>query len=256
MKHNFNFSYIGGTNLTAKTLHGESINVATYAVYLMPAKASGHNVCAKSTKECEIGCLVTSGRVIMDGKNIINNARLNRTKAFYSDREGFMKLLVKEISLAIGRAKRKGQTFAVRLNGTSDLSIELFKFNGKTLLEIFPDVQFYDYTKVLNRAKLLTKYPNYDLTFSYTGYNWDECEVALKNNVRVAAIFDVKRGKPLPTTFNGYEVIDGDKSDYRPADGKNVIVGLRWKRIANKENNEIVKNSPFVIKVDSLITAA
>lgn len=252
MNHGFNFAYIGGINLTAKLQHGKSINVATYCVYLMPAKASGYNVCAKSTKECEIGCLVTSGRVIMDKKNVINNARLNRTTAFYSDRENFMKLLVKEIALAKGRAQRNGQVFAVRLNGTSDLSPELFKYNGQTMFEIFPDVQFYDYTKVLNRSKLVSKYVNYDLTFSYTGYNWNECEQALANGIRIAAIFDVKRGKALPETFNGYKVIDGDKSDYRPADEKNVIVGLRWKKIANKENNEIVRNSPFVIKINSL----
>lgn len=251
----FNFAYIGGINLTAKLQHGKSINVATYCVYLMPAKASGHNVCAKSTKECEIGCLVTSGRVIMDKRNVINNARLNRTKAFYENRENFMKLLVKEIALAKGRAQRNGQVFAVRLNGTSDLSPELFRYNGKTLFEIFPDVQFYDYTKVLNRSKLVSKFSNYDLTFSYTGYNWNECEQALANIVRVAAVFDIKRGQPLPATFNGYTVIDGDKSDYRPADEKNVIVGLRWKKIANKENNEIVRNSPFVVKINEKIAA-
>lgn len=245
------FSYIGGTNISAKHKHGEAINVATYCVYLMPAKASGYNVCAKSTKECEIGCLVTSGRVIMDKRNIINNARLNRTKAFYDDRENFMKLLIKEIALAKGRAKRNGQLFTVRLNGTSDLSPELFKYKGKTLLEIFPDVQFYDYTKILNRSKLVSKYPNYDLTFSYTGYNWDECEQAISNKIRVAVIFDIKKGQPLPSTFNGYKVIDGDKSDYRPADKKNVIVGLRFKRIANKVNEVLVRNSPFVVKTNN-----
>jgi len=249
MRHDFNFSYIGGVNLTAKIAHGKEYGIDTYTLYFAPYKLSGQNVCAKATKECIMGCLNTSGRVKMDKKNIIVNARTQRTIAFYEQREKFMTLMIHEISLAKKRSEKKGTIFAVRLNGTSDLSPEIFKAFGQNILELFPDVQFYDYTKVLNRKKLVEKYPNYDLTFSYTGYNWSECQQALSDNVRVAVVFDVKRGKALPKTFNGYKVIDGDLNDYRPMDEKNVIVGLRWKDIANRENNTAIKNSPFVVKV-------
>jgi uncharacterized membrane protein len=252
MKHNFPFSYIGGVNQTAKMQHGIKYNIDTFAVYLAPSNLSGKNVCAKATTECIMGCLNTSGRVKMDKKNIIVNARINRTLAFYEQREAFMKLLVNEITLAKKRAEKKGNIFAVRLNGTSDLSPVLFKHEGKTLFELFPDVTFYDYTKVDNRVKVMVQYPNYDLTFSYSGYNWSECETMLANNVRVAVIFDVKAGKPLPKTFNGYEVVDGDETDYRPANPKKCIVGLRWKVIANKANNDAIRNSPFVIKTNGL----
>ena len=64
----------------------------------------------------------------------------------------------------------------------------------------------------------------------------------------MAVIFDIKAGQPLPETFNGYKVIDGDKYDYRPMDEKNVIVGLRWKNIRDKKANEEIKNSPFVVQ--------
>jgi hypothetical protein len=252
MKHNFPFSYIGGVNQTAKMQHGIKYNIDTFAVYLAPSNLSGKNVCAKATTECIMGCLNTSGRVKMDKKNIIVNARINRTNAFYEQREAFMKLLVNEITLAKKRAEKKGNIFAVRLNGTSDLSPVLFKHEGKTLMELFPEIQFYDYTKVDNRVKVMAQYPNYDLTFSYSGYNWNECETMLANNVRVAVIFDVKAGKPLPKTFNGYEVVDGDLSDHRPANPKQCIVGLRWKVIANKANNEAIRNSPFVVKTNGL----
>ncbi len=247
----FDFSYIGNVNHSAKMQHGIAINVDTFAIYLAPSNLSGKNVCAKATKECIMGCLNTSGRVKMDVHNTIVPARIRKTKAFYDNRENFMKLLTNEIRLAKGRADRKGNAFAVRLNGTSDLSPVLFKHEGKTLMEIFPDVTFYDYTKIDNRVKVMEQYPNYDLTFSYTGYNWNECETMLNNNVRVAVIFDVKAGKPLPKTFNGFEVIDGDLSDYRPADPKKCIVGLRWKHIANKANNEAIRNSPFVVKINA-----
>lgn len=248
MKHDFNFSYIGGVNLTAKIAKGKKINMATYAIYFAPYKASGFNVCAKATKECIMGCLYTSGRVKMDGKGTINKARVNRTIAFYEQRDKFMNLLLSEISMYKKRAKTKGMDFAVRLNGTSDLSPEVFKAFGQNILELFPDVQFYDYTKVLNRSRLTEKYSNYHLTFSYTGENWHECHEALCNNVNAAVIFDVKRGQPLPETFNGYKVIDGDISDYRPNDEKGCVVGLRWKHIANRANNDAIRASQFVVK--------
>lgn len=248
----FNFSYIGGVNLTAKIAKGEKLNLATYAIYFAPYKLSGHNTCAKATKECIMGCLNTSGRVKMDKRGTIVNARINRTIAFYEQREAFMNLLVKEITMCKKRAENKGMEFAVRLNGTSDLSPEIFKFFGQNVLELFPDVQFYDYTKVLNRSKLLTKYKNYHLTFSHTGYNWNESVQALESDMNVAMIFDTKRGQPLPETVNGYKVIDGDITDYRPMDEKSCIVGLRWKVIANKENNIAILNSPFVVKANGL----
>lgn len=252
MKHNFNFSYIGGTNLTAKIAKGKSINLATYAIYFAPYDLSGHNVCAKATKECIMGCLNTSGRVKMDKKGTIVNARINRTKAFYEQRDAFMNLLVREITLAKNKAQRKGMEFAIRLNGTSDLNPEIFKFFGQNILEVFPDVQFYDYTKVLNRSRLVSKYKNYHLTFSYTGYNWNECEQALAQGINIAAIFDTKKGKALPETFNGVKVIDGDLTDYRPMDEQGTIVGLRWKHIANRENNIAMQKSKFVIQVNNL----
>lgn len=252
MKHDFNFSYIGGINLTAKIAKGKSINMATYAVYFAPYNLSGKNVCAKATKECIMGCLNTSGRVKMDVKGTIVNARINRTIAFYEQREKFMTLLIAEISRFKKYAESKGMEFAVRLNGTSDLSPEIFKAFGQNILELFPDVQFYDYTKVLNRSRLVEKYKNYHLTFSYTGENWNECEQALKQGINVAAIFDTKKGIALPKTFNGYNVLDGDLTDYRPADKKGRIVGLRWKHIANRENNIAIQNSKFVIKAGNL----
>lgn len=252
MKHDFNFAYIGGVNLTAKIAKGKKINMATYAIYFAPYKLSGYNVCAKATKECIMGCLNTSGRVKMDAKNIIVTARTNRTIAFYEQREKFMNLLIAEISRYKKWAASKGMDFSVRLNGTSDLSPEIFKAFGQNVLELFPDVQFYDYTKIANRVKLTEKYKNYHLTFSYTGDNWIESDMALKNGVNTAVIFDVKKGKDLPQTFNGYKVIDGDISDYRPYDEKGVIVGLRWKHIANRANNDAIRASKFVVNPNGL----
>lgn len=250
--NDFNFSKIGYLNGSSKIAKGKKIGIGTYGIYFAPYKLSGYNTCAKATKECIMGCLNTSGRVKMDIKNQIVTARINRTIGFYEQREKFMAQLLNEIKLAKGRAKRSRLKFAVRLNCTSDLSPEIFKAYGQNVMQLFPDVQFYDYTKIANRIRLTEKYPNYHLTFSYTGENWSECEMFLQNNSNVAIVFDVKKGHALPETFNGYKVIDGDISDYRPLDEKGCIVGLRWKVIANKANNEEIRGSKFVVHTSGL----
>jgi hypothetical protein len=244
---NFDFTYIGSANSSAKIAKGEKIGIDTFVVYLAAGSSSGYNVCPGATVECLEGCLVNSGRVIMDVNGSIMKARIERTKAFYSDRAGFMAQLVKEITAAKRKAERRNHEFCVRINGTSDLSPVIWKYEGKTLFELFPDVQFYDYTKILNRIALLHKFSNYDLTFSYSGHNWDKCLQAINSGIRVAVVFKVKKGKPLPATFRGLHVIDGDVTDYRPADPSACIVGLRFKKIKDKAAMQFVLNSPFVI---------
>jgi hypothetical protein len=64
--------------------------------------------------------------------------------------------LVTEIEKAKYNAEQLGYRFSVRINGTSDISLVSFKYNGKrNILELFNDVQFYDYTKVSKRFKLM-----------------------------------------------------------------------------------------------------
>jgi hypothetical protein len=248
---NHGFSYLGSVNSSSKIQKTDKVlDIDTYVMYLAPSNLSGHNTCAMATKECISGCLNTSGRAKMDGSfKTIMAARIAKTKYFFDQRENFNSILFHEIGLASKRTENKGKQFAVRLNGTSDLNPILFKKDGKNILETYKDVQFYDYTKILNRIEVAKKHPNYDLTFSFTGYNWSDCAIALQNNVRVAVIFNVGRNEPLPETFNGYRVVDGDKYDYRPLDSKDVIVGLRWKSIRDKQANNEIKNSPFVVQV-------
>jgi hypothetical protein len=46
------------------------------------------------------------------------------------------------------KAKRIGLNPLVRPNGTSDIAFEnIIVHDGKTIFQLFPDVQFYDYTK-------------------------------------------------------------------------------------------------------------
>ncbi len=234
-------SYLGSVNLTTKHQKAYEYNELTYSLYLSPAKSSGYEVCPKRNKECTLLCLNESGMNRMTQKqkgDVINQSRIKKTKLFFEEREFFVRWLIDEIQSAKNKADKLGYRFSVRLNNTSDISPESFyiREGNKTInvLQIFPKTQFYDYTKVANRVKLLEKYKNYDLTFSYSGYNIDECTELLNKNVRVAVVFK----KELPKKFWERKVIDGDLYDMRYYDKKNVIVGLKYKKVRNKLENK------------------
>jgi len=246
-------SYLGSINSSAKILKNRKVsNVNTYVLYLAPANQSGYNVCPYSTKECRLGCLATSGRARLEKNKVvkpIENARIKKTKLFFEHNEFFMQWLIAEIEAEKKKKKKKGIPFSVRLNGTSDIQWEHYKVDNKNIFELFPDVQFYDYTKNYRRMFSTSLYKNYHLTYSYNGYNENECISVLKNKMNVAIIFNVKNVDQFPAQWNGFPVINGDLTDYRPLDGEGVIVGLKWKNIANKEANERIKNSKFVLQV-------
>lgn len=255
-------SYLGNTTHSAKMQYSYNKGTETYCVYIAPSNmAFGYDskktVCPND-KYCKEFCLNGSGHnkadILANGYeySVINKARIKKTRLFYEDRDLFMQILIHEIKKAYNKAKKDGKEFAVRLNGTSDLSPLTFKYQGKNILEIFPDIQFYDYTKVANRFNLLNKYPNYDLTFSYNGYNWKECEKVLENNGKVAVVF----ANDLPTYFNGYIVENGNEDDMRYLNSPKTIIGLHYHKTANDYvmdkniGKRVFKepDTPFVIK--------
>ena len=240
-------SYLGSVASSSKIAKGLKYNEATYILYLAPADMSGYNVCPMASSECKEACLSESGHNRIDvKKNSINKARIKKTKLFFEEREFFMGWLVTEIEKAKYQAESNGMRFSVRINGTSDIDLTTFKLNGKNILELFNDVTFYDYTKVAKRFRLLDKYPNYDLTYSFSGHNMLHClDLLSKGNGRVAIVFE---GKVLPTSFMGYKVIDGDEYDMRYLDEQGVIVGLKFKKVRNKIDTA---NNVFIIPIDS-----
>ena len=240
-------SYIGGVSISQKHAKAETYNEHTYTIYLAPANSSGFEVCPGRTAECTRLCLNMSGRNKIGSyttDNKIEKARIKKTQMLYENREFFVRWVIEEIKTAKANAEAKGFRFSVRLNNTSDISPEQFyiRENGikKNLLELFPDVQFYDYTKVASRAGLAAKYPNYDLTYSFSGENLNTCLDMLAKNIRVAMVFEPK----LPETYLGYTVENGDLFDMRYLQPKNIIVGLKFKKVRNQVNN-----SKFVVKI-------
>lgn len=255
-KRDTKLSYLGNVNKSAKLIkNGKVSGQMTYGLYLAPASVSGYNVCSHSTHECRLGCLATSGRAGMEinskGKcNRINNARTVKTKLFFEHNDFFMAWLIAEIEAAKIKAEKVGFGFSARLNCTSDIDWQNTLYHGMNIFEIFPDVQFYDYTK--NPNKFINIAKNYHLTFSYTGRNWHACKAILKRGHNIAVVFNVKNENDIPAMYNGYEVVNGDLTDYRVNDAKGVIVGLKWKRIANRVAEKEVLNSCFVIKPENI----
>ena len=246
-------SYLGTINQSAKLVKNFKVfNVLTYSLYLSPAHTSGYEVCPESTPECRMGCLNTSGLAkveVFAGRTNIKDARITKTRLLIEHQDFFMNLLVAEIESAIRKAAKMDALFSIRLNCTSDVDWANTLLNGKNIFEIFPDIQFYDYTKIFR--KFATKPENYHLTYSFTGYNWVFCQKVLEMGNNIAMVFNLDKKDKLPLSYKGVEIISGDLSDYRVNDAKGVIVGLVWKKIANKKHNELVRYSEFCVQPEN-----
>jgi len=209
------------TTANFKTVKGEKLGVLTGILYLAPAKISGYEVCPRRSAGCTAACLYTAG---MGAFSNVQQARINKTKMYFEDRPNFLFQLEKDIKALVKKAKKLNMKPAIRLNGTSDIN-----WMSSGIMDKFPDVQFYDYTKVLRRLK--DKIPtNYNITFSKSEDNNSECETALELGFNVAAVF-----KNLPQQYMGRQVINGDETDVRFADGKGVVIGLTAKGKARKD---------------------
>jgi hypothetical protein len=247
-----------------KTLKGMKQGFNTYILHLAPASLSGHNTCPKATEGCKAACLNTAGRGGMFKKgeftNNIQKARIRKTQLFYNNRDEFMTLLVKDIILAIKQSERLNLVPVIRLNGTSDISFEKYsvKMNNvvySNIFEAFPNIQFYDYTKVLGRK--VKNIPNYTLTFSAADGNDNDVLKAVNEGYNIAVVFNLKKTLEMPEyhVLSGagralaLPVFNGDESDLRFLDPKGVIVGLYAKGKAKKDTTGFVKQPVMMMKL-------
>ena len=223
----------GSTNTkTAKN------NLESFILYLAPHTQNSKkiNICPRASKGCAAACLFSAGR----GKfsNVIAS-RTNKTEYYLSDKKIFINQLSKELIKIAAKSIKQNKKIAIRLNGTSDQDfIALIKkYNNLDLLngDEFKNLVFYDYTAILGKIK---KYINtsYSLTLSRKEDNENEIIEALKLGGNVAAVFRDE----LPTTYKGYNVVNGDSSDLEMIYNKNVILGLKAKGDAKKDKSGFV----------------
>lgn len=221
----------------AKTAKSMGKGYASYIMHLAPAKLSGYNMCPRASAGCIAACLNTAGRGRFTYTQV---CRVRKTLLWVKARDWFMQKLFREIATAERKAKREGLTLAVRLNGTSDLPFEFLPLNGKSVFKTFPDVQFYDYTKVLARLERLKtmNLTNYHVTFSRSEDNDIEAWSALQLGFNVAVVFD-----KIPTELKGVKVVNGDAHDLRFLDeGNGVVVALKAKGKAKRDDTGFVVN--------------
>ena len=216
-----------------KIQKGTKLGYLSFILHLAPADLSGRETCPKRTAGCTAACLNTAGRGGMfkrgETTNMIQKARIRKTQYFFNNRAEFMADLANDIKKAIRFAERKGLTPVFRLNGTSDLSWEKYDVvEGFNIFEMFPQVQFYDYTKVLGRK--VAQYPNYHLTFSKADGNDADVAKALAQGMSVVAVYDeIPAGVP-----------SADETDLRFLDPKGVMLGLKAKGRAKKDYSGFV----------------
>lgn len=224
-------------NADSKTVKGLKKGYLTAVLYMMP----NDNLCpVAKVAGCREGCLVSAGRAAFTPG--IGMSRAGRTSFFENDRDAFMELLVRfEIPAVIRKAKREGMTPAIRLNGTSDVNWSNVCWQGKSVFEHFPEVQFYDYTKSPAIIRAAAGETNWHVTASYSEasdqYSFMIQAAASKYGANLAVVF---RTKDLPETFLGRKVVNGDETDLRFLDEKGVIIGLKAKGKAKHDTSGFV----------------
>lgn len=250
----------------AKTVKGQARGFMTAVLYLAPYKASGFNVCPMAEMAgCAAACLNTAGRggiakrgavISTDAgdipDNAIQRARIRRTRLFVEDRAAFMAQLVREIEAFIRKADRKGLTPTVRLNGTSDILWERIECerDGETFAHVFaafPDVQFYDYTKIAKRFRNVLP-ANYHLSLSYSESSTRYQKLCRDASVEVGAplvlVYRTKAAKAKAMAnaeaVNSGRIVDGDETDLRFTDPKGAWVYLYAKGRARHDQTGFV----------------
>ena len=225
-----------GVGNDAKTVKGNGDEYMTGIMYMKPFKTvyngKVHNLCAMAEKaQCHVGCLNTAGRGQMSS---VQRGRERKTMLYLSDKIGFFDSLVNDLTTFSRRQRNNGIQPCVRLNGTSDI-----QFEKTGIMEQFPEIQFYDYTKIVKRA--YTELPsNYHLTLSYSEADMDYADkvyqAVIDTGINMAVVFRDK----LPKTFRGLRVVDGDTDDLRFLDPQGVVVGLKAKGSAKQDTSGFV----------------
>ena len=230
----------------AKTVKGKKLGILTGVLYMAPAMSSGFQMCAAASPGCVELCLgLHAGRVEFTPSIVAS--RIRKAREYIQDRAAFLAKLERDIARLIKAAAARDLRPAVRLNGSTDIIWERVRFaDGSTLMDRFPDVQFYDYTKhePTKRAQLPA---NYKLTFSLSEKvkSEEQAAAALALGWNVAIVFRAKPGTPLPevTDINSvtHLVVDGDETDVRFLDS-GFVYGLHAKgRKAQNDRSGFVR---------------
>ena len=267
IKHNLSYqNFFTFTN--PKVLKNEKVSEIPTAILMLMNTPKA----CPAAGSCRSVCLITSGNPIYLDNKI--KCRIRRNNAFMSDYSIFLRYLVVNCFRHYAK-NREADKVGFRLNGVSDyawedLNVKLtaedtdyikkafniyiepirygsvieavqkaIDLNNNELLK--NSVQFYDYTKRIDRNFDKCKKLNYHLTLSH-GSKHDTFKKALELGLNYACAFNLKKSQDLPTKFEYrgklLNVIDGDITDARFTDDNKTtnIIGLHFKIVVNKDN--------------------
>lgn len=195
----------------------------------------GMSTCPAATGECIKHCLVSCGR------NRLDHAVQARARRMRELNENFPQAIADimlEIELFQAESKRIGLKPCVRLNVTSDLAWESL---APQVFKRFPELQFYDYTKRIDRIKPFdNRLPkNYHLTYSHNANsNSADCIRLLTYGFNIAMIYRDTMPRSVELAGSVFDCIDGDKHDLRFLDPEGIIVALKYKQAFNRRTGK------------------
>lgn len=244
------------TTQNAKTIKGEELGWLTGILYLGHTQNGVYSLfrtrllCPFSTEDCRDACLVHAGRGMMS--SVIDAREDKADLVLHGPRTDLYHKLDRDIKELHKLASKRGLRACVRLNGTSDL---MWARIFPTLFTKWSFIQFYDYTKYhfwIYTGEVYPRPPNYHLTYSMRFNNKvadEPGDIGLPDDINMAVVFDTPKGQPLPETYKGRRVIDGDLHDLRFLDPPGVVVGLRVK---GHHAKKAVEGSTFIQAVANL----
>ncbi len=221
------------------------------------------NLCKNATNGCVTACIYHNGLFQNShfSKNKIKQARIKRTFMFLIQKNNFFEKLIKEIKTLKRKAKKNNLNLLVQLNKTSDIlwEKESFSFKEKVyqnIMEFFPDIQFFDYTKynILKNRKKIPK--NYILIYSRAGLNkgrivetWKDLKSFLDNNIDIAIVCSssIKKYFLSLDNYKSYNILEAKIAEqntfkYKEYSSKGYILLHEARKGTN-----INKNSAFVL---------
>lgn len=208
---------------------GQGFGYYTSVMYLAPARLSGFEVCGGRSNECTKGCLShKSGHLAFH-----QAASIFKTWWYFTDRQSFNDAVLAELVSAHNKARRKGFSLAIRMNGTSDIPFKaVYNWAEENA------VQCYEYTKLRSViAKHIHGIDNVHRTFSiderHSSFLFGKsfCELGGNASIVIPSARKAKAEAIEALQTLNLPIVDGDEHDLRFRDPVGSIAYLKAKGI-------------------------